>query len=419
MANMSATEMTWTVHRRISSTVTTTCSSKFTSKGPLYQACVPDLRSPPEVNFLKQLKTRCDTLNLPFSTLLDHAIEKNQLTTVSTSFGPTYSISPLAIHQHEHVDREVLFLIEDCNQPIYHKDNTNYPSFPLKTMPSLIELNLSNNDVWWCMDIVVGHVDSVSLEANTRGQRSSQQWRDAHKKRISASQVGSILNRVRAPTDCFVRYLFNSFNSSQISTIPRSIHHGIENESKALNEYKKAMVSKGIQVEIFNSGFVTQPDFFWLGATPDAKVRCCEGDKVTFGIAEVKCPYSARFLKPTQTGVLKNFFTEISGGFPKLKRNHSYFHQVQTQLFLTQSPWCDFIIFTFKGLSIERIFPCQSWFLKNIPSLKNFYQNYAIPFFNDVPGDTPVFEQSSSEEENENFCADISLCNDDDDEDFV
>ncbi|CAF3762183.1 unnamed protein product [Rotaria sp. Silwood1] len=299
MGNMSATEMNWTVHRRTSSK-STIPSSNITSKVPLYQACAPDLRSPPELNILKQLKISCDTLNLPFSTLLDHAIEQQQpLTTININFGPTYSISSLANHQHEHTDTGVLFFIADCNQTSYHKDNKNYPSFPLKPMPSLNELKLSNDDVWWTMDIVVSYVDSVALEANTTGQRSSQQWRDAHTKRISASQVGSILNRVRAPTDCFVRNLFNSFNDSKISTIPRSVHHGIENESKALNEYKKGMMSNGYQVEIFASGFVTQPDYFWLGATPDAKVRSCEGDKITFGIAEVKCPYSARFLKPS------------------------------------------------------------------------------------------------------------------------
>ena len=291
----------------------------------------------------------------------------------------------------------------------YHKDNKSYPSFPLKPMPSLSESKLSSNDVWWSMDVVVSYVDSVALEANTTGQRSSQQWRDAHTKRISASQVGSISNGVRAPADCFVRNLFNSFNASKISTIPRSVHHGIENESKALNEYKNAMMSNGFQVEIFASGFVTQPDYFWLWATPDAKVRCCEGDKVTFGIVEVKCPYSARFLKPSQAVVLKNFLTENDNGFPKLKRNHASFYQVQIQLFLTQSPWCDFIVFTFKGLSIERIFSCQNWILKNIPFLQNFYQNYAIPFFNDVPVDASVFEQSSLEEGKENPCVDVSF----------
>ena len=183
------------------------------------------------------------------------------------------------------------------------------------------------------MDIVVSYVDSVALEANTTGQRSSQQWRDAHTKRISASQVGSILNRVHAPTDCYVRNLFNSFDASKISTIPRSVQHGIENELKALNEYKKAMMSNGFQVEIFASGFVTQPEYFWLGATSDAKVRCCEGDKITFGVVEVKYPYYARFLNPSQAVVLKNFFTENDNGFPKLKRIMLFFIRFKHNFF--------------------------------------------------------------------------------------
>jgi hypothetical protein len=393
--------------------------TRTTLKSCLYQACAAEVHYPPDIDSLKQFKARADPLNLPFSTLIDHAIEKQPLSTIDTKFGLTYSISALAIHQHEHTNKEILLSITDCVQPIYSKDSMTYPPFPLKPMPTLSELNLSNDNVWWSTVIIVNDNDSVALEAGTTGQRSSQQWRDAHVKRISASQVGSILNRVRAPTEPFLRNLFNSFNNSQNSVVPRSIQHGIENESKALNEYKKAMLSKGFDVQIFTPGFVTQPDYFWLGATPDAKVRCCKENQVTFGIAEVKCPYSARFLKPSEATVLKNFFTTNDSGFPKLNQNHSYFHQVQTQLFLTQSPWCDFIVFTFKGLSIERIFPSQNWVLENVPVLKNFYCEYAIPFFKDAPVNIPTFEQSSSEEEQDDCCDEVSLCSEDDDEDFV
>ncbi|CAF3799880.1 unnamed protein product [Rotaria sp. Silwood1] len=321
MSNMSATEMIWTVHPRNSlSTTSAISSSKITSKGPLCQACLADLRSSPELDLLKQLKLSCDALNLPSSTLIDHAIEQQQpLSIVNTNFGPTFSIRPLAIHQHEHMEREVLFLIADCIESIYNKDSTSYPSFSLKPIPSLTELNMSNDNIWWSTNIVVGAADAIMLEANTTGQRNSLQWRDAHTKRISASQVGSILNCVRTPTDSFLRKLFTSFSGSQNSAVSRSIHHGIQNESKALNEYRKAMVSNGFQVDIFAAGFVTQPDYFWLGATPDATVRCCQESKITFGIAKVKCPHSARFLKPSEAVVLKNFFTENDGGFPKLK----------------------------------------------------------------------------------------------------
>ena len=94
------------------------------------------------------------------------------------------------------------------------------------------------------------------------------------------------------------------------------------------------MVKKGYDIQIFPCGFVTQPDYFWSGATPDAKVRYRSQGNVTFGIAEVKCPYSA---------LLRSSFTQHANGLPRLNRNHAYFHQVQTELFLTQSPWCDLL----------------------------------------------------------------------------
>ncbi|CAF1455591.1 unnamed protein product [Rotaria sp. Silwood1] len=172
MSNMSATEMIWTVHPRNSlSTTSAISSSKITSKGPLCQACLADLRSSPELDLLKQLKLSCDALNLPFSTLIDHAIEQQQpLSIVNTNFGPTFSISPLAIHQHEHMEREVLFLIADCIESIYNKDSTSYPSFSLKPIPSLTELNMSNDNIWWSTNIMVGAADAIMLEANTTGQ---------------------------------------------------------------------------------------------------------------------------------------------------------------------------------------------------------------------------------------------------------
>ena len=39
----------------------------------------------------------------------------------------------------------------------------------------------------------------------------------------------------------------------------------------------------------------------------------------------------------------------------KLKRDHAYFVQVQGQMGVTGASWCDFIIYTKKGISVERI----------------------------------------------------------------
>ena len=86
------------------------------------------------------------------------------------------------------------------------------------------------------------------------------------------------------------------------------------NPKHAMN-ISKAMVSKGYDVQTFTSGFMTQPDYFLLGAMPDAKVRCYKKNQVTFEIAEVKCPYYAHFLKPSEATVLKTIFTTNDSSF--------------------------------------------------------------------------------------------------------
>ncbi len=59
-----------------------------------------------------------------------------------------------------------------------------------------------------------------------------------------------------------------------------------------------------------------------------------------------------------------NFFCMLdqTTNTPKLKRTHPYYCQVQGQMGVTKRQWCDFIVFTTKGISIERIeFDDEFW----------------------------------------------------------
>ena len=56
----------------------------------------------------------------------------------------------------------------------------------------------------------------------------------------------------------------------------------------------------------------------------------------------------------------------------KLKHTHIYYSQIQGQMAITQTNWCDFIIYTEKGVSVERT-PFDVDFWKNsLPKLINF-----------------------------------------------
>ena len=84
-----------------------------------------------------------------------------------------------------------------------------------------------------------------------------------------------------------------------------------------------------------------------------------------FGLVEVKCPYTHRHVTPTQVCRDKGFCSALVVGVDgkehlALRRSHLYYSQVQGQMAITGRSWCDFVIFTEKSISVERIlFDCD------------------------------------------------------------
>ena len=58
---------------------------------------------------------------------------------------------------------------------------------------------------------------------------------------------------------------------------------------------------------------------------------------------------------PTDACSDKNPCLEIQGDTPKLKKNYEYYDQVQGQMGLTGTKWCDFVVYTKVGMNVERI----------------------------------------------------------------
>lgn len=114
-----------------------------------------------------------------------------------------------------------------------------------------------------------------------------------------------------------------------------------------------------------------------LGASPDGKV-IDSGCTEQYGLVEVKCPATKFNVTPLDACSDPGFFLEKINENPTLKRNHNYYAQVQGQLGITQLPWCDFVVYTSKGISIERIpFEDQYWTNMKI-KLKSFYFDHFL-----------------------------------------
>lgn len=98
-------------------------------------------------------------------------------------------------------------------------------------------------------------------------------------------------------------------------------------------------------------------------------------------MGEVKCPYTKFHVTPLDACSDPNFFMEkINDKECRLKRDHAYYAQVQGQMGITGSKWCDFIVYTSKGLYVERIaFDPDYW--KNLQTeLLTYYFLHFIKF---------------------------------------
>ena len=93
---------------------------------------------------------------------------------------------------------------------------------------------------------------------------------------------------------------------------------------------------------------------FWEAHQIDGRVVDFECQN-HFGLAEVKCLETKSQVTPLDACQDSYFFCEAVNGHCKLKRNHAYFAQVQGQMGVSGASWCDFIVYTNKGISVESI----------------------------------------------------------------
>ena len=103
-------------------------------------------------------------------------------------------------------------------------------------------------------------------------------------------------------------------------------------------------------------GFVVNPVYPWLGASPDFLIGDCK-EPSPYGIGEVKCPFSKREMTIEEACAAdKTFYLASCSGKVGLKKNHAYYYQVQGIMATLQTKWSDFIVLTNKDLHVERIY---------------------------------------------------------------
>ncbi|XP_074645883.1 uncharacterized protein LOC141902143 [Tubulanus polymorphus] len=199
----------------------------------------------------------------------------------------------------------------------------------------------------------------IKLEHETRMQRDSSLWFNERQYRLTASNFGLVLNRKAAPTEKFLSSLITKKDLSSIA----AIQYGIDNEPFALSKYRNYMANSGKHVDVLPCGLAMNRSFSWLGATPDGKIIVA--DTQSYGLLEIKCPYS---------------FKDVTHGKIQLKTSHHYYSQIQGQMGVCGLDFRDFVIYTKKGMSIQRIPFHQQFWDEMLDKISIFYLTHLAPY---------------------------------------
>lgn len=149
---------------------------------------------------------------------------------------------------------------------------------------------------------------------------------------------------------------------------------GCEHEKNARDRYQNEMSMCHDGLVVTDSGIVINPEYPYLGASPDAIVHCnCCGE----GCLEIQCPYCTRD-KKLDENVDSTSCLEIVDGKLCLKKSHAYYYQVQCQIFVCEKEYCDFVVWTTKNYHFERIEPDTEFWQDISLQAKEFFSKVVL-----------------------------------------
>ncbi|XP_071085447.1 uncharacterized protein [Haliotis cracherodii] len=212
----------------------------------------------------------------------------------------------------------------------------------------------------------------------TVGQAISDQWHNARWYRVTASickdcsMVSTDRGRYRLLSshvwgiDCF-------------NTV--DMRYGSHNEKRAFEDYSLKYVET---FTCLASGFWINSKYPELGCSPDGILQSLSTD-VADGVLEIKCPSVLENINPTEAKEkltkkqYYSFCSTFENGRLKLKRNHKYYFQCQMQMAICEKSFCDFVIWSPEGMSVERIPFNKLFWEQTYRLLKIFYKNILVP----------------------------------------
>ena len=215
------------------------------------------------------------------------------------------------------------------------------------------------------LNLKISNEEKLEIMKKTTLQNACPVWREERRKRLTASNFGVICNKLpHTKCDTIVKkILYSNFDNA-------SLRYGRIHEKDAIDHLKS------IDVNVNECGLIIDEELPFLAATPDGLI----GDD---GIVEIKCPSSASDLTPEEAIIqrkVKFWLINKQTNEINLNKKHIYFYQVQGQLHISKRNYCIFVLWTPKGIKIEKIERDDAFWDNNMKEkLIKFYYDCLLP----------------------------------------
>ncbi|XP_041958540.1 activating transcription factor 7-interacting protein 1-like isoform X1 [Alosa sapidissima] len=175
------------------------------------------------------------------------------------------------------------------------------------------------------------------VEASTRDQSSSAEWHQVRRPRLTPSRFREVCH-VRG--ESAAQQLAQRIWKGTVQTA--AMKRGLVLEPFVTEEYCRVT-----NTNYWPCGFIIHPDAPWLGSSPDGVVFD-PTENPPYGLVEIKCSNCKSYVDCK--------YLKLHGNTMQLKRQHSYYWQIQGQLLISGMEWCDFVVFAEDDVIIQRIY---------------------------------------------------------------
>ena len=291
---------------------------------------------------------------------------EDELTTLYKNLsdaGNPVILSIIPPHSERFVPRSCSDQLPKLLTSLYNKTliNISYPELLKKCEDVFTNLSITTEE-------------AKVLEKATQSQSACNLWFNHRAGQTTASRLKSAVHTNPSdPSKSLINAICYPVRSP-FST--EATKWGCKHESVARDEYISASQTEHENFKLCCSGLIIDPIYPHLGASPDGMVQC---DCCGAGTLEIKCPFSCQNKSFTEACDNPYFFLENADEIFSLKKFHSYYYQVQAQMKLSKTAYCDFVTWRETELLIIRVLIDETFICNAISAATVFYKKGILP----------------------------------------